>query len=241
MNSLKYRAEFEGVLANYHISTQGKKILAKLKLVILCGPSASGRNTIISQLLKRGGYSFIVSDTTRKPREDNGLLEQDGVNYWFRSELEMLAELKAGDFLEAEIIHKQQVSGISLRELRRAYDAGLIAITDVDIGGFKNIVSTKLDTIAILILPPSFNEWVRRINERSELPEREIRNRMETGRRIFAEAINNKQAIVIINDQLELTVNEVERLAHGGQPQNSSGARKLAARLLEQTNAYLDG
>jgi guanylate kinase len=241
MNSLKYREEFERLLANYHISAQAEKILAQLKLVILCGPSASGRNTIISQLIQRGGYSFIVSDTTRKPREDNGRLEQNGVNYWFRSEHEMLAELKAGDFLEAEIIHKQQVSGISLRELRRAYDAGLIAITDVDVGGFNNIVLVKPDTLAILILPPSFNEWVRRLYERSELPESEIRNRMETGSRIFAEAVNNKQAIVIINDQLGSAVDEVERLAHGGQPQNSRIAQKLAAQLLKQTNAYLAG
>ena len=44
------------------------------------------------------------SATTREPRENNGILEQNGREYFFRDETEMLADIKAGNFLEAEVI-----------------------------------------------------------------------------------------------------------------------------------------
>ncbi len=37
----------------------------------------------------------------------------------------MLNDLENGKFLEAEIIHAQQVSGISIRELKKADDAAI--------------------------------------------------------------------------------------------------------------------
>ena len=82
--------------------------------------TAGGRNTIIDQLLKSGDFHYIISDTTRHKRANNGVMEQDGREYWFRSEDEILADLKAGNFLEAAIIHNQHVSGISIRELKKA-------------------------------------------------------------------------------------------------------------------------
>src|SRR5688572_22018689 len=98
-NKLEHLKEFQEILADYHISSSGKKILANTKLALLVGPSSAGRNTIIDALVKTGEYHSIVSDTTRKPRSNNGVTETDGVEYWFRTEEDMLGDLRAGKFL----------------------------------------------------------------------------------------------------------------------------------------------
>jgi guanylate kinase len=155
MDELAKLDEFNAVLSNYTVSKDAVATLKQTKLVLLTAATASGRNTIINELLRTGEYHYIVSDTTRSPRVNDGVLEQDGHEYWFRSEEEVLQDLKAGDFLEAEIVHGKQIYGISIRELKAANASNKIAITDTDIGGTRNILKLKSDTIAILVLPPS--------------------------------------------------------------------------------------
>jgi len=84
-------------------------LLQQTKFVPLVAITSSGRNTLIRELLKTGEYHFIVSDTTRKPRTNDGVMEQSGVEYWFRDEDEVLQDVKDGKFLEAAVIHSQQV------------------------------------------------------------------------------------------------------------------------------------
>lgn len=233
------REQFEGILSNYRISKEGQELLSKLSLLLLGGPSAAGRNTIIEHLLKKRDYHLIVSDTTRLPRINDGILEVNAVTYWFRSEQEVLEELQRGDFIEAEIIHDQQVSGISIRELETALIKNKIAVTDIEIGGFNNIMSSKPDTVGLLVLPPSFDEWLRRLRGRGNMPQSEILNRLRTGARIFSEAVSQSPGVIVINDELERSVAEIDALAHGAKDTKTEVKLKLARDLLSQTERYL--
>ena len=66
-------------------------------------------------------------------------MEQNGVEYYFVSESEFMDGLKRGEYLEAEVIHNQQISGISLKELRRVKEAGKIGVNEVGRLGAQNI------------------------------------------------------------------------------------------------------
>ncbi len=120
MNKLKLRDEFEEIIKNYRASQRSQVILQQARIALFDGPSASGRNTIISELVKIGRYHQVVSDTTRLPRINDGLHEQDGREYWFKAEEAFLEGLKQGAYVEAAIIHDQQVSGVSVAEVERA-------------------------------------------------------------------------------------------------------------------------
>jgi len=76
MNELKHIDEFRAVLANYQPSEHAKGILRHTRLALLVGPTSSGKNTIIGELLHTGDYHYIVSDTTRKPRTNDGVMGQ---------------------------------------------------------------------------------------------------------------------------------------------------------------------
>lgn len=234
-------AEFEAALKNYQVGPEGRKILDETTLVLLIGPTSSGRNTIIERLMRTGEYYFIVSDTTRPKRINNGVREKNGVEYWFRSEDEMLADIKAGTFLEAELIHRQQVSGTSIRELQYAHDKGRIAITDVDIGGIYNIIKTKPDTIVILILPPDFESWQKRLRGRGHMSPEEYRRRTETALKIFAAPSEHDFFKIVVNDKLDQAVQEVNELAHGRKLADSKyeANRQVAKQLYEATQKLL--
>ena len=53
----------------------------KLKVLALCGKSASGKDTYLKEIMKLSQYPLheIISCTTRPPRD----YEADGVNYYF--------------------------------------------------------------------------------------------------------------------------------------------------------------
>jgi guanylate kinase len=241
MNQLHQLRDFQQALADYQLSEAAQKTLAAVELVMLLGPTGGGRNTIINELVKNYDYYFIVSDTTRQPRANNGVLEQNGREYWFRNEAEMLAEIEAGSFLEAEIIHNQQVSGISMRELAKALDRGKTAIADVDIGGLQSGLKLKPETIAVLIVPPSFSEWQQRLGLRGDMPSDERKRRMETALDIFKMGTLDESFSILINDSFVEAAERIQQLVQGATISLSERqqSRLHCQQLLDDTRAFI--
>lgn len=239
-NRLEHLSEFRQVLKTYTISKHSKQILRDTKLVLLVAPTSTGRNTIIRELLKTGNYHFIISDTTRKPRVNDGVLEQNGVEYWFRKEEDALEDLKNGKFLEAEIIHNQQVSGISIRELERAYNTHKTAITDIDILGTQNVVKANPNALPILVIPPSFDEWQRRIKNRGAMSDEEHIRRLQTACKIFETVLNQPYFKFVLNDEVLNAASQIEALVENNvDEENQQNYRRLAKELLDKTQAFL--
>jgi guanylate kinase len=241
MNKLTHIDEFRSLLDTYNLSKVSLHELSQTQLVLLVAPSSSGRNTVIRRLLKTGDYHFIVSDTTRIPRTNDGLLEQDGVEYWFRTEEDVLQDIRDGKYLEAAVIHNQQVSGISIRELQKANNSEKIAITDAEIAGVDNAIRLKPDTLAIFVLPPSFDEWQRRLKARGEMAPEEYKRRMESAAIEFAAAVEHDYYTFVINDSVEQSAEQIHRLAkldqHDAEVQKHG--RALAEQLCIETQALL--
>src|SRR3989344_5488916 len=236
---LKYRVEFEKVLANYIISPQAQEVLKYLQLVLLLAPTSTGRSVISRRLIDSGRYYYIVSDTTRPPQVRDGKLEQEGVQYHFKTEEEVLAGLKAGNFLEAELIHNQQVSGISIQELKKACRSGKIAFTEADMAGVANIKRVKPDSIAVFLLPPSFAEWQRRIFGRGGLTSAEIRRRLDTAARFLEQGPKYSYFEFVIAGDVEQTAKIINDLAADRpNPQRAQGI-KLAHELLLELRKVL--
>jgi len=203
---LTYLSEFQHILKNYKPSLEILDILKTTKFVLLSAPTAAGRNTIIKNLIMTGKYYYVVSDTTRRPRVNNGILERNGEEYWFKTEEEFLQGLKNGSYIEAAIIHNQQVSGISMREIRTAGESNKIAITDIEIHGCDNVKSFSDTTIPIFVLPPDFNEWMKRLDGRGAMDPGEKHRRLISAAEEIQLALQRSYFKFIINWDLHLTV-----------------------------------
>jgi guanylate kinase len=214
--ALKHHQDFKTVLASYSMSERAKKALEGLRLVLLVAPTSTGRNTVIQELLRQKPeqYHFIISDTTRAPQVRDGKLEETGVNYFFRSEEEVLADLQAGEFLEAALIHDQQISGISVRELEKAKKYEKIAITDIEIQGADNVMRAKPDTKAIFLLPPSFEEWQNRMASRGHMSEHELRNRLRSAATEFEAALHHSYYNYVTAENVSQSAAIIDAIAH---------------------------
>jgi guanylate kinase len=236
---LKHHQEFEDILNNYQVSERAKRALQDLQLVLLTAATSSGKSTIIRHQVQTGRYYFIVSDTTRPSRKNNGIMEQNGREYWFRTEEEMLTDLKSGEFLEAEILHSQQVSGISIRELEKAQKQGKIAINDVDPKGVHNIVKVKPDTIVIMLLPPSFKEWQRRLASRGHMDLDEQKRRFKTALRVFKEGLEDDNYNFVISENVQQTGAIIDAIVAGGPNPHQNMAKSLIEHLQSSLNDKL--
>lgn len=240
-NKLEHLGEFKTLLNKYLISENSISILKNTDLIILVSTSGTGRNTVIESLVKLGRYHFIVSDTTRKPRINNGIEERNGEHYWFKSEAEFLDGLKSGAYLEAAIIHNQQVSGISVNELKKARDDNLIAIAEIDYQGAERVESLKPDACLIFLLPPNFNEWLDRLLNRGKLSEEELYRRLNSAAIELEHAISKGIYTFVINDSVEkcaMTIHKIcsERLVD---VENEKVGIELAKKLKSDLEQYL--
>lgn len=233
--NLKHIDEFKQGLEGYEPSEATRAVLEKTELVIMLGVSGGGRNTIINHLINSGEYHFIVSDTTRPPKVRDGALEQDGVHYNFRSESEVLDDLQAGRFLEAELIHNQQVSGISIRELEKAINSGKIPINEVDLGGTEAILHAKPDAKFFFIVPPSYKEWMYRLHGREVMSEQEMQNRIETAVRVLEKGLAHDHFQFVINDSSHRSAELIDRQVHGMPDHNEHEQGQKAAREILET------
>jgi guanylate kinase len=239
---LTLRKEFEAVLSDYHISEKSKSIITDLKLALFMGVTAAGRNTIINELIRTHGeaYYYIVSDTTRPPQVRNGKLEQNGVEYYFRQEAEILEDLKRGEFLEAEIIHEQQVSGMSIRELKKAKDLKKIAVTDTEFNSAE-VRSIKQDTLTFFVIPPSIDAWMERLTLRGSMDPKEVSRRLDTALKMFSVVLQDEYFIIVVNSDFHETVKKVHRYITVGYPARSEMTVELETldELTKAAHQYL--
>jgi len=240
MNELKRLTLFEDMLSDYKPSEEVQKLANSNRMVILAGVTSSGRNTIIDELAKTKKFHYLVSDTTRQPRMNDGVLEQDGHQYHFRSEEDFLKRLHLGLYLEASIVHKQQVSGLGIEELLTASVQHDIGITDTDFTGAANILEIAPATLTVFLIPPNFEEWMSRLTKRGKLDQAEIQRRLTSAEKELEGAIESDSFFILVNDKSVETARDIQNLAFGSETsQDIKANNKAGWALLNQLKGDL--
>src|SRR5438477_4411745 len=101
-------------------------------LLILSGPSASGKSTLIARLLGAGDLPLhlSVSATTRPPRPG----EVEGQHYFFWTREQFEKEIRFGSFLETAVVHGNYY-GTLRQEVEPFRRKGTGVILDIDVQG----------------------------------------------------------------------------------------------------------
>lgn len=181
------------------------------RLVVLAGPSAVGKSTIVAGLRDRiDNLYFSVSMTTRAPRPG----EVDGRDYYFVSKEEFEAAIAAGRMLEwAEIHSGIQLSGTPAAPVEEALDAGRPVLVEVDLAGVRAIKSTAPDARFVFLAPPSWEELERRLRSRgTETPE-VVERRLATAREEMD--AQDEFDTIVVNDDISESVDELVDLLVG--------------------------
>ncbi|BAX92220.1 guanylate kinase [Mycobacterium shigaense] len=178
------------------------------RVVVLSGPSAVGKSTVVRCLRDRiPNLHFSVSATTRAPRPG----EVDGVDYHFVSPARFQQLIDNGDLLEwAEIHGGLQRSGTLAEPVRAATAAGLPVLIEVDLAGARAIKKAMPEALTVFLAPPSWEDLeARLIGRGTETPDA-IRRRLDTAR--IELAAQNDFDRVVVNSQLESACAELVSL-----------------------------
>ena len=158
-------ADVERIISEYTPNEAGVELLRETELVLLVGITGAGKNTVLNELVKSGEYHDLITTITREPRYNNGILEQDGVEYYFVSEERALELLDTGEYVEVSPVHGR-IYGVTVDEVRKAHSEGKMAIADIDVQGVSKYKKLSDNVTAIFLVPPSYDEWQRRVRQR---------------------------------------------------------------------------
>ena len=178
------------------------------RVVVLSGPSAVGKSTVVQCLRERiPDLHFSVSATTRAPRPG----EIDGVDYHFVSPARFQELIDEGALLEwAEIHGGLHRSGTLAEPVRAATASGFPVLIEVDLAGARAIKKAMPEAIAVFLAPPSWEDLEARLVGRgTETPEA-MQRRLDTARIELAAQDDFDE--VVVNSRLESACAELVSL-----------------------------
>lgn len=174
------------------------------RLVVLAGPTAVGKGTVSTYI--RDNYPNVllsVSATTRRPRPG----EVDGVNYYFVTDAEFDAMEASGQMLETAKVHNAFRYGTPRAPIDAALAEGKSILLEIDLQGARSVKQAMPDAALIFLLPPSWEELVRRLIGRGTEDAAEQARRLETAK--IELAAQNEFDYRIVNTDVSRAAQEV--------------------------------
>ena len=127
-------------------------------LIIISGPSGSGKGTVVEKLKADPSYALSISATTRQPRN----YEQDGVHYFFKSTDEFKKMIEEGKLLEwAEFCGN--FYGTPKDYVMGKLDEGLNVILEIEVQGAAQIKKIFPEAVTVFLIPPDKEELRKRL------------------------------------------------------------------------------
>jgi len=170
-------------------------------LVIISGPSGSGKGTIVKNL----SYALSISVTTRTKRGT----EQHGVDYFFCTEEEFVHMRENNELLE-HAVYVGQYYGTPRRYVEDQIDKGEVVILEIEVNGALQVKEKFPEAVLIFLIPPTINELARRLAFRNTEDSMQIEDRMN--RALEEIQLIDQYDYLVVNDEIAVTVSEIDAI-----------------------------
>lgn len=198
---VRQRAELRDYLA------RREGVRKQSRLVVLAGPTAVGKGTVSRHI--RETYPDVllsVSATTRPPRPG----EVEGEHYYFVSDAEFDRMIAAGEFLEWATVHNRSRYGTPRPPIDRALAEGKSVLLEIDLQGARAVKRAMPEALLVFLLPPSWEELVRRLVGRGTESAEEQQRRLETAK--VELAAQDEFDVKVVNNEVGQAAREVVEL-----------------------------
>lgn len=149
------------------------------RLVVLAGPTAVGKGTVAAHIRAHHPEVLLsVSATTRAPRPG----EVEGESYYFVDDAEFDRMVDSGELLEWATVHNAHRYGTPRGPVEEAIAAGSSVLLEIDIQGARSVRKAMPDATLVFLMPPSWDELVRRLVGRGTETPAEQQRRLETAK-----------------------------------------------------------
>jgi guanylate kinase len=150
------------------------------KLFVISAPSGTGKTSLIKAILEdpvASNTNLGISCTTRKARPK----EEDGVSYFFISQMSFMEKVKNNDFLEyAEVFGN--FYGTPKDWVLSVLSKKENVLLELDIQGALQVKKAFPEAKTVFIIPPSYEDLTRRLEFRDQDSKIEIAKRLKEAR-----------------------------------------------------------
>jgi len=174
-------------------------------LVIISGPSGSGKGTVVKKLDPAIGYAVSISVTTRKPREG----EVDGKDYFFITEDEFV-DMRTENKLLEHFAYVGNYYGTPRPYVEEQISKGKIVVLEIEVNGALQVKEKFPEAVLVFLMPPTFTELERRLVTRATEDAVTIEDRLK--RAMVEVPLINHYDYLVINDKVADAVAKVDAI-----------------------------
>lgn len=177
-------------------------------LVVVSGPSASGKGTLLEGLRALGRpWHFAVTATTRPIRPG----EVDGKDYIFMDTADFLRAKERDELLESAQVYDRWY-GVPRWQVRDPLIAGKDVILEIDVQGAATIRNIAPEALSIFVMPASMDELRRRLAGRGTEDESEMGRRLREASAELARINEFDFRVVNRNGDSDSAVREIDAI-----------------------------
>ncbi|MXZ92421.1 MAG: guanylate kinase [Chloroflexi bacterium] len=177
-------------------------------LVVLSGPSASGKGTLIAELRRlERPWHFAVTATTRPMRPG----EVDGKDYIFMDTTDFLRARERDELLESAQVYDRWY-GVPRWQVRDPLIAGKDVILEIDVQGAATIRAIAPKALSIFVMPASMDELRQRLARRGTEDENEMKRRLQEASAELARIDEFDYRVVNRNGDPDSAVREIDAI-----------------------------
>lgn len=203
----------------------------KGNLLIISGPSGSGKGYIASKLIENyNNFSLSISATTRNIRPG----EVDGINYFYKTRNEFEEMIKNGELLEyAEFVGNYY--GTPKQFVLDKINIGQNVLLEIEMQGALKVKEIFPDALLIFIAIPSLDELKFRLKNRGRESDEDIKKRIKQAKVDISYA--DKYDYVVMNDDINKVMNDFEQIINGNFSKEESNKNlQILKNIAEEIN-----
>ena len=175
------------------------------KLFVISAPSGTGKTSLIKAILENPNSTNTklgISCTTRKQRPK----EENGISYFFISEDRFKEKIKSGDFLEYAKVFGNYYG--TPKDWVLATLTKNNVLLELDTQGALQVKKSFPDAKTIFLIPPSYEDLLKRLSARAQDDDEEISKRLKEAKK----EINTGKDFdfVILNDNFDDSLKDLE-------------------------------
>ncbi len=172
-------------------------------LIVLSGPSGSGKDTVLGELKKRNlNMKQSISATTRPMRQG----EIDGVDYYFTDVVTFEKNIEEGYFLEY-VKYGDNYYGTPKKKIEELINEGYNVFLKIEVEGAGNVRKAFPDAVSVFIVPPSLDILEVRLKGRGTESDETYKQRLEIAQNELIRA--KEYDYIVVNDELSKCADDI--------------------------------
>jgi guanylate kinase len=174
-------------------------------LIVISGPSAVGKDSLMQRLKDRGcPFHFVVTATDRPRRPD----EVEGEDYFFVSTAAFERMIDENELIEHAVVYGQH-KGVPKEQVRQAMASGQDVVMRIDVQGAATIRRKAPEAVLVFLIASSEEELEERLRARGCDSPQQIERRIAMAREEMKRLPEFDYVVVNRNDEIDRAVDDV--------------------------------